>query len=488
MIDILLTHSYFLRLDPKEYRAMMPYPPLGTLYAAAVLRERGYSVALFDSMLAEKAADIESAIRKFRPRLVAIYDDDFNYLSKMCLGKMRGAAFTMIEIARSHGCRVVVHGSDATDHAVAYLRHGADEVILGEGEQTLREVADWRLRGIGDRAAITGLTYFEGDGLRATPRREPLENLDLLPLPAWDLVDMDTYRRRWRRRHGYHSINVVTTRGCPFHCNWCAKPIYGQAYHARSPRNVYDEMQFLHREVQPDHIWFCDDIFGLKPGWIQEFADEVRRGGTIIPFKCQARVDLLLKGDTIEQLARAGCANVWVGAESGSQKILDAMEKGTTLPQIMEATARLKLAGVKVGFFLQFGYPGETREDIESTLDMVRRCRPDDIGVSVSYPLPGTRFYERVRQQLGDKQNWTDSEDLAMMFQGSYPPDFYRVLHTVAHKRLRAWQAKDIAAGMFRGRHWIPRAGLRRLLSGGYHSLTLPLVERRLQALEEQQA
>jgi anaerobic magnesium-protoporphyrin IX monomethyl ester cyclase len=484
MTDILLTHSYFLRLDSKEFRAMMPYPPLGTLYAAALLRERGYSVALFDSMLAGGTRDFESALTTHRPRLVAIYDDDFNYLSKMCLGKMRGAAFTMIEIARSHGCHVVVHGSDASDHAVAFLQRGANEVILGEGEMTLREVADWRLRGTGDRAAIRGLTFFEDSGLRVTRRRDPVEDLDQLPFPARDLVDMNAYRRLWRKRHGYHSVNVVTTRGCPFHCNWCAKPIYGQAYHARTPRNVYQEMELLRREVRADHVWFCDDIFGLKPGWIQEFADEVERGGTIIPFKCQARVDLLLKGDTIRQLARAGCANVWVGAESGSQKILDAMEKGTTVDQIVAAARRLREEGVRVGFFLQFGYPGETRQDIEMTLEMVRRCRPDDIGVSVSYPLPGTGFYERVRAQMGEKRNWTDSEDLAMMFQGTYSPDFYRVLHRLAHKRLRAWQAKDIATTMIREQRWIPRAGLRRLLAGGYHSLTLPFVERQLQAME----
>lgn len=487
MADILLTHSYFLRLDPKEYRAMMPFPPLGTLYAAAVLRQRGYSVALFDSMLAERANDIASALRTFHPRVVAIYDDDFNYLSKMCLARMRGAAFELIDLARSHGCHVVVHGSDATDHADAYLRRGADEVILGEGEQTLGDVVDWQFRGRGDRMAIPGLVFLEHDELKFTPRREPLDNLDLLPFPARDLVDMGAYQRRWKKRHGYHSLNVVTTRGCPFHCNWCAKPIYGQGYHVRSPQNVYEELQSLQRQFRPDHVWFCDDIFGLKPGWIQEFADRVRRGGAVMPFKCQARVDLLLKGDSIEQLARAGCAAVWVGAESGSQKILDAMEKGTTVAQIVDATRRLKHAGVKVGFFLQFGYPGETQADIAMTLEMVRQCRPDDIGVSVSYPLPGTRFYETVRQQLGEKRNWTDSEDLAMMFRGTFPPDFYRVLHTLAHKRLRIWQAGDIAAAMVRDRRLAPRAALRRLLAGGYHSLTLPFVERRLQGLAAQQ-
>ena len=484
MADILLTHSYFLRLDPKEHRAMMPYPPLGTLYAASVLRARGYSVALFDSMLANNAGELAGEIHLHRPKVVAIHDDDFNYLSKMCLGRMRSAALSMVEMARRAGCHVVVHGSDASDHVETFLSHGADEVILGEGEQTLADLMDWFCRGFGQRSEIPGLAFAEHGERRITAQRELLGNLDDLPLPARDLVDISSYRSLWRRRHGYFSLNVVTTRGCPFHCNWCAKPIYGQVYHARSPGSVAEEMRMLRSDVQPDRIWFCDDIFGLKPGWIQEFAEEVRTRDAMIPFKCQARVDLLLKEDSIDQLARAGCVNVWVGAESGSQKILDAMEKGTTVGQIAEATRRLKAAGVKVGFFLQFGYPGETREDIDATFRMVRDCRPDDIGVSVSYPLPGTRFYETVKQQMGVKQNWTDSEDLAMMFRGAFPPDFYRTLHALAHKRLRAWQAKDIAVEFFQRGRRMPLSGVRRLLAGAYHSLTLPIVERRLLALE----
>ncbi len=484
MADILLTHSYFLRLDPKELRAMMPYPPLGALYAAAVLRARGYAVALFDSMLAHRAADLAADLRRHQPRVVAIYDDDFNYLSKMCLGRMRSAAFEMIDIARRAGCHVVVHGSDAADHAQEYLDRGADEVILGEGETTLADLADWQLRAVGDRETIPGLAFLGSERMLMTPPRELLSDLDALPFPSRDLIDLHAYRHLWRNRHGYFSLNIVTTRGCPFHCNWCAKPIYGQVYHARSPGNVVEELQALHRDLRPDHVWFCDDIFGLKPGWIQDFAEEIEKTGRVIPFKCQARVDLLLKGDTIEQLARSGCASVWVGAESGSQKILDAMEKGTTIAQIAEATRRLKHAGVKVGYFLQFGYPGETREDIERTLQMVHDNRPDDIGVSVSYPLPGTRFFETVKQQMGEKRNWKDSEDLAMMFHGAFPPDFYRALHTVAHKRLRMWQAKDLASDLLHRRRRLPPSGLRRLLAGGYHTLTLPIVERRLLTLE----
>src|SRR5690606_5212792 len=293
-----------------------------------------------------------------------------------------------------------------------------------------------------DPAGIQGLAYRDSAGQAVrTARRPDIRDLDALPFPAWDLVDVDRYRRIWRERHGYYSMNMVTTRGCPYHCNWCAKPIWGQRYNVRSPENVVAELKWLKETYQPDHIWFADDIMGLKPGWIERFADLVEEHDARVPFKSLNRVDLLLRGNVIEALKRAGCRTVWVGAESGSQKILDAMEKGTTVEQIYEATRRLHEVGIEVGFFLQFGYPGETWEDIELTLQMVRDCRPDDIGISVSYPLPGTRFYENVKAELGNKRNWYDSEDLAMLYRGPYPTEFYRKLHTVVHHEFRARRA-----------------------------------------------
>ncbi|HUS17945.1 MAG TPA: radical SAM protein, partial [Chloroflexia bacterium] len=236
--------------------------------------------------------------------------------------------------------------------------------------------------------------------------------------------------------------NMVTTRGCPYHCNWCAKPIYGQRYTVRSPESVAAEIRWLKDNFAPDHIWFADDIFGLKPNWIPRFADELERLDAVTPFKCLLRVDLIKEG-VPEALKRAGCAIVWVGAESGSQHVLDAMDKGTKVEQIYAAAANLHRVGVKIAFFLQFGYPGELRADIEKTLQMVRDCRPDDIGISVSYPLPGTRFHERVQAQLGAKRNWVNSQDLDMMFQGAYVPEFYRTLYAVVHHEFRMHKAVE---------------------------------------------
>jgi anaerobic magnesium-protoporphyrin IX monomethyl ester cyclase len=441
--DVLLGQGYFLRFDPKLEAAQQPYPPLGALYAAATLRRQGHDVAFFDAMLAGSLAEWAEELDRHRPRLAVLFEDSFNYLTKMCLARMRESSLRMIEMARSRGIPVVVSGSDASDHPEVYLARGADAVILGEGEVTLREVADLMLtRASLAMRDIAGLALpHPGGGTHRTVARPPLRDLETLPRPAFDLVDVDRYRRMWVQRHGYFSMNLVTTRGCPYHCNWCAKPIYGQRYAVRRPEGVADEMAWIKKTYAPDHLAFMDDIFGLQPGWIHRFSAAVAERQASIPFKCLSRADLL-SDDAVKALASAGCRTVWMGAESGSQRVLDAMEKGTRVEEIRASTERLRQAGISVGFFLQFGYPGETWDDVQMTRALVRDCAPDDIGISVSYPLPGTRFFERVEGQLGAKQNWEDSADLAMMYEGPFPTGFYRALHGLVHAEFRGQKAQ----------------------------------------------
>lgn len=493
MTDILFGQSYYLRFDPKLWEAMQPYPPLGSLYAASVMRAKGCRVALFDAMLAESTDDWTMALRQHQPRYAVLFEDNFNYLSKMSLLRMREAAFVMIAAAKAQGCIVIVAGADMTDHADKYLARGADYVLLGEGEETLAELIAYLDAGRGQiRAAdgddsglyhIQGLAYLQEGRVIRTPPRPVIRALDSIPFPAWDLVDRDLYRSVWRERHGYYSMNLVTTRGCPFHCNWCAKPIWGQKYNVRSPQNVVDEMVWLKENFDPDHIWFMDDIMGIQDRWIEEFADLLDARRLRIPFKSLNRVDLLLRGKTIPALARAGAKIVWVGAESGSQKILDAMQKGTRVEQIYEATRQMRAHGIQVAFFLQFGYPGETRADIELTLRMVRDLMPDDIGISVSYPLPGTPFYENVRHELGERANWIDSQDLAMLYQGPFATAFYRQLHTVVHKDYRSRKTARTLHALLRNPLALRPGHLRQTAAMIYHRLTLPAAVARLDAL-----
>jgi anaerobic magnesium-protoporphyrin IX monomethyl ester cyclase len=441
---ILLAHSYFLRHDPKQLARMRPYPPLATLLAAALLRDRGHEVTLFDAMLAQDTDEFRAALAASRPSIVAILEDNFNYLTKMCTVRMREATIEMIGAARDRGCRVVVNGSDSTDHPALYLRAGADAVLLGEAESSMLAIADvLRASPNAELGAIGGLALSDGTGgVTYTTARGGTRELDALPFPAWDLVDVDAYRRAWTAAHGRFSWNMATSRGCPFGCNWCAKPVFGRRYSQRSPESVAMEMRRLKDQVAPDHVWFADDIFGLTPQWIERFASAVTELDARIPFMIQCRADLL-KPRVAAALAQAGAEEVWLGVESGSQRILDAMEKGTTVDEVRAATRALRAHGVRACWFLQLGYPTERWEDLLLTRDLVRDEGPDDIGVSVAYPLPGTKFHAAVQAQLGARQNWEDTGELAMLFQGTYTTAFYRVLRDALHDEARTRTRDD---------------------------------------------
>lgn len=445
MKKILFTHSYFLRFDPKQWELGQPYPPLGTLYAAALMEKQGYSTFFHDVMFEEHAEAVLPYLDEYKPDYFVIYDDGFNYLTKMCLTNMREAAYEMAKLANERGIKVVISSSDSTDHYDRYLNEGVDFVLLGEAEETLKELILSIDSGSFQPQAIKGIAFRNDTGeVIKNERRGVIRNLDELPLPAWDLLNIAPYHRMWRQKNGYFSLNMGTTRGCPYKCNWCAKPIYGNRYNSRSPKLVVEELVMLKEKFNYDHIWFCDDIFGLKPGWVHEFADLVEQSKLKLKYKIQSRADLLLQENYVQDLARSGCETVWMGAESGSQKILDAMDKGTTVAQIYEANRLLQKHGIKTAFFLQFGYLNETMDDIQLTLKMLDDCLPDDIGISVSYPLPGTKFYETVKNDLTNKANWSDSDDLDLMFKNTYSPQFYKQLHRYVHKRYRqkqGWQS-----------------------------------------------
>lgn len=434
MKKILFSHSYFLHFDPKQWKAAQPYAPLGTIYAAALMRENGYVVSLFDTMFSKSPEEAILPIKEMQPDFFVIYDDGFNYLTKMCLTNMREAAFRMIKIAKQNGCKVIVSSSDSSDHYAKYLAEGADFVLIGEAEQSLLELINQINSGNENFIEIPGIAFSQNNSVNKTTKRKVMTDLDALPLPAWDLIDINPYKEMWLNTKGYFSMNMSTTRGCPFKCNWCAKPIYGNRYNSRSPAHVVKELRFLKEKFNYDYIWFCDDIFGLKPTWTTEFAALVKKEGLKFQFKIQSRADLLLQDDTIKALAQAGCNDVWIGAESGSQKILNAMDKGITVEQIHQASGLLKKNGIKTSFFIQFGYLGETKTDINQTIKMINDLLPDDIGISVSYPLPETVFYEKVKADLGNQSNWADSDELKLMFKNTYSSQFYKQLHHYVHQ------------------------------------------------------
>jgi anaerobic magnesium-protoporphyrin IX monomethyl ester cyclase len=391
-------------------------------------------------MLAEGIDEYHRLLRAEAPQLVLFYEDNFNFLSKMCLATMRRAACDMIGSARRAGARVVAAGPDVSDAPGPYLRAGADLTLVGEGLSTLlallpRIDAQLDIKNVDLVRGLSGVASLAGGKVMTASGTKGLALAQNAGLAAWDLVDMDRYRSVWMKAHGYFSLNMAASRGCSFRCTWCAKPIWGNQYLQRSPLEVAAEMSHVKRAFNPDHVWFADDIFGFRVDWVADFAAATQAADAQIPFSIQTRADLISARMAVA-LRDAGCNEAWIGAESGSQKILDAMNKGTTVPEILTARDRLKSVGIRVGFFIQLGYLDEQLDDILATRDLLSAARPDDIGVSVSYPLPGTKFYDLVKAQLRAKTHWQESNDLDMMFHGTYTSDFYRAVRNLLHDQV----------------------------------------------------
>jgi anaerobic magnesium-protoporphyrin IX monomethyl ester cyclase len=441
MLSVLVAHSYFLQLDHKQRERAKPYPPLATLQVAETLRAAGHCVSVFDAMLSAGPDEYAEQLSSTRPQVALFYEDSFNFLTKMCLSRMRQAACEMVARARLSGARVIVAGPDASDAPEAYLRSGAELVLIGEGLATLRAIID-RLGAnphVPTAQLAAGLTGVAAPGHDNKIGGASLGSLLPEPQhpakPAWDLVDVEAYRAVWRNAHGYFSLNMAASRGCSFRCNWCAKPTWGSNYLQRSAADVAAEMSYLKRTFQPDHVWFADDIFGFRVDWVQGFARAVHATDGSVPFTIQTRADLV-SSRMARALSDARCVEVWIGAESGSQRVLDAMNKGVRVEEIREARERLRTEGIRVGYFIQLGYLDEQLDDILATRELIETTQPDDIGVSVAYPLPGTRFHEIVKDQLTKKSNWRESDDLDMMFEGTYSSGFYRAVRDLLHAQV----------------------------------------------------
>jgi len=434
MLSVLVGHTYFLGFDRKQQARARPYPPLATLQVAERIRRSGHAVALFDAMLSEGPQAFGSQLAGQRPDVVVLYEDNYNFLTKMCLARMREAALEMVAMARKLGARVIVAGSDASDAPQPYLDAGADAALRGEGLEALQAMLARLDQEI--TADLGVIELLDEKVVSLHPRKEPAT----LEAPAaWDLIDVARYRQVWMNAHGHFSLNMAASKGCSFRCAWCAKPIWGNRYQQRAPEAVAAEMLELKRSFAPDHIWFADDIFGFRADWVERFADALQAGGGGVPFTIQTRADLSSEA-MVAALARAGCRQAWLGAESGSQTVLDAMHKGTTVQQIHAARRLMQVHGIRVGFFIQLGYLGEGLPELLATRELVERAAPDEIGVSVSYPLPGTRFYEQVREQLGPKTHWEESGDLAMMFHGAFGTEVYRRVRDLLHEQVAGAQ------------------------------------------------
>lgn len=444
MVDLLLVNPLFLREDPVEAKLMTPYFPLGILYVAAVAREAGYKVAIFDAMFASSDTDFVATLERFNPKVVGFG----------VLATVRRSALRLAKIAKAHGALVLMGGADPTARPDVYLLHQedgchvVDVVTLGESEAIIPRLLP---RLLADDFSGERLREIEGVALRdengavvTTPRCALIPNLDALPLPARDLVDWEPYRSAWRAKHGIFSMSIIATRGCPFSCAWCQKIVFGRSFRPRDPVAVAEEMRHMKEAFQPDFIRIVDDAMGIQKEWVKAWRDAVLEKKASIPFECLSRVDLL-DADIVRWLKEAGCHRIALGAESGSQKVLDAMTKGSKVEQIYRAAELCRKAGIQTYFYMMVGYPTETWSDIQRSARMLRETRPDDFSTTIAYPLPGTAFYERIKDKLPSTEalvpDWDYTAENRLLFQtGTYDTAFYRrVIRWFHHEWEDAW-------------------------------------------------
>jgi len=411
-MDVLLTHGYYLDEDPHELAVMKPYPPLGLLYISSHLKARGLSVDLFDTTFA-RPADLEAHIRREKPPVVGIYS---NLMT-------RAAALHAARVAKEVGSFVVLGGPDPANYLDEYLNRGADVIVIGEGELTLEDLLR---RGTADLAGIQGIAYRDASG--AIVRNEPrpmIPDLNGQPFPDRAAIDQHEYVRIWREHHGQGSVSLITARGCPFTCTWCSHAVFGYSHRRRTPANVVDEVQHIVDTYQPDLLWYADDVFTINHKWLFEYAGQLEQRGLKVPFETISREDRLNE-EVVQTLARMGCSRLWIGAESGSQKVLDAMKRRTDAERVKSMVHLLQRYGISVGMFIMLGYEGEERVDIEETVAHLKAAGPDTFLTTVAYPIKGTPYYASVEDRVVAHRAWEDGSDRDYGVLGRHSPRYYR--------------------------------------------------------------
>lgn len=434
-IDILLSNSYFLNKDAAEQRAMRPYPPLGLLYLSAFLKQRGYGVQVLDNTFKPDELDFAETLRATAAPIVGLH------ATVIC----RQMVSRLIRLAKEFGRTVIAGGPDPSISPEDYLAMGADYVVVGEGEYALKELMDLLTgRSAGSVESIAGLVFSRERQTVRTPPRPLSKDVDSLPLPDREAIDLQTYATPWRERHGVFAVHLMTSRGCPFGCKWCSRAPFGRTFRQRSPRLVAEEMRSIKDTYRPNLLWIADDILGVDKRWIAAWRTEVERLDAAIPFECLSRADLINE-QLVKDFQALGCRRVYMGAESGSQKVLDAMNKGITVEDIYCASGLLQRHSIERAFFMMLGYPGEELQDVDKSLRMLRDIRPEYVGFSVAYPLRGTVFYEEVKDYISVEQQWIESNENRPLHTNAYSASFYQQAIHLANKRLQLSRQRPVS-------------------------------------------
>ncbi|MEQ8673535.1 MAG: radical SAM protein [Aggregatilineales bacterium] len=414
-MDILLAHGYFLYEDPHEMKVMRPYPPLGILYISSYLKSTGFEVGVFDSTFASMI-EFAAYLQAERPSVVGLYT---NMMTKRNVLKM-------VTLCKQIGASVVLGGPDPAYYAADYLAHGADIVIRGEGELTLEELLPHLAqKGLNDLGGILGIAYLDeqGNTVETFPRPQ-IQDLSAHPWPDREAIDIEQYMRVWKDNHGQSSVSVIQARGCPYTCTWCSHSVFGNTHRRRTPEDAAEEVLWIKERYNPDLIWYADDVFTINHRWFFQYAEELQKRGVRIPFECISRADRLNE-KVVQTLAEMGCYRLWNGSESGSQRILDAMQRKVDAVDVQEKTHLLQKYSIETGMFIMLGYDGETMQDLIETVDHLKISNPDIFLTTVAYPIKGTHYYAEVESRVLRDGNWAESADRDLTIAGRYSKRFY---------------------------------------------------------------
>jgi anaerobic magnesium-protoporphyrin IX monomethyl ester cyclase len=416
MSDLLLTHGYFLFEDEKEMQIMRPYPTLGLLYLSAFLRRTGFDVEVFDTTFAQRQQLFDRLARDIG--VVGIYT---NLMT-------RRPVLDIVAAAKRRGWTVILGGPESANYPREYLAAGADVIVVGEGETTMAELLQaLAARGPQDLHGVAGIVFRDRDGTMVTnPERTKIADLDSIPWPDRSQIDQARYINVWREKHGMGSVNMITARGCPYKCNWCSHAVYGYTHRRRSYLDSAAELEHIMETYQPDQVWYADDVFTISHPWLFGYAKELKRRNLRVPFETISRADRMMKDEVLQTLADMGCYRIWIGSESGSQRILDGMERGVKVEQVVWAANAAKRYGIQVGMFLMWGYPGEQLEDIEATVDLVSKCQPDIHLTTVAYPIKNTGFFRNAGDQVVADKQWSEATDRDYRIKGRHSRAYYK--------------------------------------------------------------
>lgn len=418
-MKILLAHVYFLNEDPVEQNVMRPYPPLGLLYVSGYLQSMGIGHEVFDGTFAS-FEDLKNYLKQEKPDLIAFYA---NFLTRVNVVKTIDFIRQNPELA---GMIIVLGGPDVRYHQQEYLDSGAGFLVLGEGEVTFYELLEGLQQGF-DMQQIAGLVYTDSNGVKVnTGERTYLKYPDSLPWPNRSKIDLQKYLDTWQDNHGYSSVTINTQRGCPYTCRWCSHAVFGDTYRRRSPGSVVEEIEFLQKKYNPGSFWFVDDVFTMSEKWLREFEEELNKREVRISYECITRADRLNERILLS-LKNSGCRLVWIGAESGSQRVIDLMDRRVNVGWVRKMIVKARELGIGTGTFIMLGYPGETAADIRENLVHLKYCRPDYFTINIAYPIKGTKLYTEVAGEITTNDGWPGPIDRDVDFQRPYSRKFYNL-------------------------------------------------------------